>query len=277
MSYLSPILPALLMLLASAGCSGNKKTAEIAESYPLPSVPSEITDPHARASVICARFWNDAVFPAGQRDSVSPELEQAMANFAAIATMAAETDSVRAGINEMLRKGGTDYIMPLAERYLYDPNSPLRNEETFLLFLDAAPDWERTGLLKPQVQKNRVGSTAADFEYVDSKGHRSSLSEFVKANGPTLVYFFDSECNICKDLIPNASALAETEGLTVLAVCPESNAGSFNLVTPLFPDGWTIVRDLGAIDSDELYNLSVLPSAYIIGPTLTVIAKDHPL
>lgn len=276
MSYLSHILPALLMLLASS-CSANQKSKEISESYPLPSVPSGITDPHERASVICARFWNDAIFPSEPGDSISPALEQAMANFAAIATMAAETDSVRIGVNEMLRKGGTDYIMPLAERYLYNYDSPLRNEETFLLFLEAAPEWERTELLKPEVQKNRVGSTAADFEFVDSKGRRGSLSEFVKANGSTLVYFFDSECDVCKELIPNAGDIAEAEGLAVLAVCPESNAGSFDLVTPLFPDGWTIVRDLGAIDSDELYIFPVLPSAYIIDPTLTVIAKDRPL
>ncbi len=276
MSHLKPLLPALLMLLA-AGCSNNKKSTEITESYPLPSVPSEVTDPHQRASIICARFWNDAIFPSQPGDSVSPALEQAMANFAAIATMASEPDSVRLGVGEMLRKGGEDYIMPLAERYLFSPDSPLRNEETFLMFLEAAPEWERTGLLKPQVLKNRVGTTAADFKFIDSKGRHGSLSEFVKTNGTTMVYFFDSECNVCKDLLPNARAIAEAEGLTVLAVCPESNADSFDTVISLFPDDWTIARDLGEIDANDLYNLPNLPSAYIIDPILTVLAKDRPL
>ena len=264
------------MLLVS-GCSENKKVPKITESYPLPSVPSEITDPHERASVICARFWNDAVFPSAPGDSVSPELEQAMANFAAISTMASEPDSVRLGVNEMLKKGGVDYIMPIAEQYLYNANSPLRSEETFLMFLDAAPQWERSAMLRTDILKNRVGTPAADFKFIDSKGNSGSLAEFVKAHGTTLVYFFDSECNVCKDLIPNAQAIADAEGMEVLAVCPEANAAQFDLITVLFPSDWTIARDLGAIDSDELYIFPAFPSAYIIAPDLTVIAKDRPL
>lgn len=198
-----------------------------------------------------------------------------MANFAAIATMASEADSIRRGVSEMIRKGGRDYVMPLAERYLYDPNSPLRNEETFIMFLEAAPDWERTELLKPQVLKNRVGTPAADFEFIDSKGRHSSLSRFVKAKGQTLVYFFDSECNVCKALIPNARSAAE--GMAVLAVCPEADSAQFNEIVSLFPEDWTVARDLGTIDADDLYIFPALPSAYIISPSLTVLAKDLPL
>lgn len=259
-------------VLFLAACGNPKKASVPTEAYPLPSVPASVTEPHERASIICAHFWDDARFPAEATDSVSPALEQAMANFAAIATMAFEADSVRLGVSEMIRKGGRDYVMPLAERYLYDPNSPLRNEETFLMFLEAAPGWERTELLTPQVMKNRVGSPATDFKFIDSKGRRSSLAEFVKAHGQTLVYFFDSECNVCKALIPNAQAAAD--GMAVLAICPEVNASEFDSVLELFPDIWTVARDFGEIDADDLYIFPALPSAYVIAPDMTVIAKD---
>lgn len=273
-----------LALLLSASCANNNssstgtdvQTVDSApvESYPLPSVPKTIRDPHERASVICARFWDKAVFPPAETPADSL-MEQALANFVAIAAVASEPDSVSLGINRLLLKGGTDRIMPLAERYLFDPNSPLRSEETFLLFLREAPQWDRTELLLPQVLKNRVGTQAADFPFVDSKGNRSSLNQFLKKHGETFVYFFDSECNVCKDLIPVAREAAQ--GRPVLAVCPEANAKAFNEALSLFPEDWTVVRDLGKIDSDELYIFPALPSVYILSPSAKVLAKDLPL
>lgn len=275
--HLLNLLPPLALLL-SVGCAkNNPQSSAPAEDYPLPSVSASIKDPHERASSICARFWDGAVFPGADvpADSVSPALEQAMANFAAIASMASETDSVSQGVRQMILKGGIDRVMPLAERYLYDPNSPLRSEETFLLFLREAPQWERTELLMPQVLKNRVGTHAANFPYVDAKGHQGTLYDFLSAHGETLVYFFDSECNVCKSLIPRAQEAAE--GRAVLAICPEANAKAFNEVLTLFPEDWTVVRDTGEIDDSELYIFPALPSAYILSPSAEVLAKDLPL
>lgn len=265
-----------LALLLSASCAKNKPASSApAENYPLPSVPSEITEPHARASVICARFWDNALFPAGVPDSVTPALEQAMANFIAIASMADTPDSVSVGIRRMIEKGGLDRSMNLAEHYLYDPNSPLRSEETFLLFLNEAPQWERTEMLRDQVMKNRVGTRAADFPYVDAKGRKGTLNGFVKAHGETFVYFFDSECDVCKALIPTAAEAAGERA--VLAVCPEVNATKFDEALSLFPADWTVVRDLGEIDANDLYIFPALPSVYLLDSDLTVQAKDLPL
>lgn len=218
-----------------------------------------------------ARFWDGAVLAAGV-DTVTPALEQAFANFAAIAQMAAERDSIGHGAATLLRKGGVDLIMPLAERYLYDPNSPLRSEELFIVFLEQAPQWARTEGLLDHAIKNRQGTPAADFPFIDAHGRRGSLAEFVNARGETFVYFFDSECDVCKALIPRAAEMAG--GLPVLAVCPEANAAKFNEVTALFPEDWTVVRDLGLIDTEDLYFFPALPAVYIIGADGTVMQKD---
>lgn len=261
------ILPVLL--LAATACS--KSTQPVVESYPLPSVPSSVTDPGERASIVCAHFWDDAQFPDPPTDTISSELEQAMANFATIASLATSTDSVAAGVKEMLRKGGVDHIMPLAENYLYFSSSPMRNEEIFLLFLQEAPEWYRSEILLEEVMQNRVDSPAADFEFIDSKGKKGSLSSFVAQRGETLIYFFDSLCETCKEKIPAAEELAD--GRALLAVCPEAYADDFALAAKQFPKGWTVVRDLGAIDADELYQLPDMPTVYIVGADGTVQAK----
>lgn len=253
-----------------AGCSSKPA----AESYPLPAVSPSITDPGERASTICARFW-DAAVPAPGVDTVTPALEQAMANFAAIAPLADNPDSVRAGVSAMLALLGDEMVMPLAERYLFDANSPMRNEELFLFFLQLAPDWARTPDLTELVLLNRPGSVGADFGYVDAAGRRSTLGEFAAANGGAFIYFFDSECSVCKELIPRAAEIAGD--MPVLAVCPDALASKFNEVITLFPADWTIARDLGAIDSDRLYDFQAFPAVYVVDPTLTVLAKDLPL
>ncbi len=262
------LLPALLVALTAC----LKTSSPVAESYPLPSVPSTVTDPGERASIVCAHFWDDARFPVQPTDSVSAELEQAMANFATIASLASRLDSVAIGASEMVRKGGADYVMPLAESYLYYRSSPMRNEEVFLLFLQAAPQWERTALLLPEVTKNRVGSKAPDFKFTDSKGKSGSLSSFVAQRGETLVYFFDSQCPTCEELIPYADEVAA--GRPVIAVCPRGYADGFDDAAGLFPADWTVVCDQGEIDANDLYLFPVLPAAYLIGPDMTILAKE---
>lgn len=258
------------------GCAG-KPAADnkpATENYPLPSIPAEITDPAERASVAVAHFWDGATVNV-EADSVTPALEQAMSNFLAIAAMGAAPDSIGKGVGVILSKGGEGLIMPLAEHYLYDPNSPMRSEELFLLFLDRAPQWERTEALREQIMKNRVGTPAADFRYVDAKGRQGSLAEFVGKHGGAFVYFFDSECNVCKSMIPSAAEAAGSKA--VLAVCPEANAKKFSETLELFPADWTVVRDLGEIDGEDLYIFPALPSVYVIAPDMTVLAKDLPI
>lgn len=266
------------LLAACAACAGKPDATEasFAESFPLPMVPSTVTDPAQRASIAAARFWDGAVLAPGV-DTVTPALEQAMANFVAISAMGADADSVSRGVAVLLSKGSEDLILPLAEQYLYDPNSPLRNEEVFIPFLEQTIANPRSAALLDEVLKNRVGTPAADFIYMNSKGRQGSLSGFVAANGGAFVYFFDSECSVCKELIPTAADAADAEGLAVLAVCPEANAAKFADALDLFPDNWTAVRDLGAIDNEELYIFPALPSVYIIKPDMTVKVKDMKL
>lgn len=264
----------LLLSTISASCAADKKPAEAtpAEQFPLPSISASVTNPTERASIASSRFWDEAVLAPGV-DTVTPALEQAMANFISIAALGADPDSIARGVRTLLSKAPEEMIMPLAEHYLYDPNSPMRSEETFLIFLEEAPRWVRSEALREQVMKNRVGTLAADFPYVTSKGRRSTLGEFVREHGETAVYFFDSECEVCKALIPSAQAAAA--GRPVLAVCPEVNADSLESVLPLFPADWTVARDLGKIDSEDLYIFPALPSLYIIAPDRRVIAKDE--
>lgn len=276
-SLLSPFvcvaLPLMAVLVMSVACmSGkNKASAEVVECFPLPHVPDSVVNPDERASIVASRFWDDAVFAPGV-DTVTPALEQAMADFVAIAAIASNPDSVGRGIEVLLNNGGEALIMPLAQLYLHDFDSPVRSDDLFIMFLERAPHWCRSDALLEQVLKNRTGTRAADFSFTDSRGRSGSLAEFVEAAGETVVYFFDSECKVCKESVPMVEAYAA--GRPVLAVCPRAYAADFDRMVQHFPKPWTVVRDSGEIEANDLYIFNLLPSVYVISADMIVNGKD---
>ena len=86
-------------------------------------------------------------------------------------------------------------FMELAEKHLADPNSPLRNEECYIPFLEYAIKEgkideaykERYSFQLRNALKNRVGTIANDFTYITREGTTGTLKS-IKANY-TLIYF----------------------------------------------------------------------------------------
>ena len=105
-------------------------------------------------------------------------------------------------------QGGIDMyenMMQLAEKYLTDPNSPYRNEETFIQFLEytiSNPNLTEAYKERPRYQlaiakKNREGTSANDFEYITRDGYRGRLYNI--KNKYTLLYFNNPGCHDCKE------------------------------------------------------------------------------
>lgn len=253
-------------------CSGKKSHSDSSGSFDVPGIPAYYVTPADRANWLSAHFWDLA--KVNCEDSVTSGFEQHFSDFLGIASAAKCTDSIAKGIRKACSIAGETRIMDLAEKYLYDSDSPLRSENLFITFLESASTWQRRDALLELVNKNREGTEAADFPFETSSGNRTTLREFADSSPvPLMVYFFDSECEVCKAMIGRADRLAEGK-YRVLAVCPQANAKAFDEDLKLFPAGWTVVRDLGEIDRKDLYSLPAMPSIYILSPDLTVVAKD---
>ena len=194
-------------------------------------------------------------------------------------------------IGELLAKAeqnnATSRFLTLAEKYLYDPNSPVKNEEAYIGALEVMSttslydEWER---VRPQSQltmalKNRMGTIATDFRYVTKNGSRGSLHA-LKAKY-ILLFINNPGCPACKDIREQISAsamltqLIDQGVIKVLALYPDEDLKEWYDYQPNMPDNWINSYDKElAMRNKELYDLRAIPTLYLLDEHKMVLLKD---
>ncbi len=177
-------------------------------------------------------------------------------------------------------------FMELAEKHLADPNSPLRNEECYIPFLEYAIKEgkideaykERYSFQLRNALKNRVGTIANDFKYITREGTTGTLKS-IKANY-TLIYFNNPDCHDCKRVYnilagdsPTLAHLVARGELAILALYPDESLTSWNKNKGIYPYNWIVARYARDIDR-ERYNIPAIPSTYLLDKNKKVIYKD---
>ena len=182
-------------VLMMAGCGSNTKKAERFSALPFPDVvpPAMRQDPGQVAEYMVLHWWDgitdpsrtypcDTLLVSGVRIGV---VELKMANWTNILGMVDMSVAAKA-INRLYdrtaaceKKDTSSNVFEtfegLIEKYLYDPNSPLRNEDHYALY---AARLASSDLVEPVMQEkyarnvrlsslNSVGTKAADFRFVD--------------------------------------------------------------------------------------------------------------
>ncbi len=177
-------------------------------------------------------------------------------------------------------------IIEIAEHYLAEPNSPYRNEDLYIAYLNALlslPNVSDDQLIRPRMQlervmKNRPGTLATDFQYTTREGKTSTL---LRTKAPLLVLvFYDPDCGHCTDIL---NELARQEVLnqmvsdgkaTVLAVYTEGNREMWDKKKGSMPRNWTVAIDNSKIVDNALYDLPAMPTIYLLDADKRVLLKD---
>lgn len=177
----------------------------------------------------------------------------------------------------------------IADKYLYDPNSPLRNEDYYRPFVEAR---SRSELVSPEMRStdavtahncslNKVGTKAADFRFSDNRGRIYTLYG-IKAS-KTLLFFSNPGCNACQSIIESLKAYPEMEPmiasgeLAVLNIYIDEDLGEWYNYMPIYPSSWYNGYDPDyAIRTDRLYDVRAIPSLYLLDSEKTVLMKDAP-
>ncbi|MDR2139764.1 MAG: DUF5106 domain-containing protein [Tannerella sp.] len=283
----------LLGLMILSGCA-NKSQKPAERMFPMVTVPTVYTDPAARAEYLTMHYWDlfnftDTAFVG----SAAGVTEQALANYLSILPYTSYQVICR-GLTHVMEEAEKHeamyaFISTQMERYLFDLNSPMRNEEFFIPVLEQMvaserlnePRKTRPKQLLSQLQKNRPSTLAANIRYALASGAKSSLHDL--KTDFTLILFHNLDCGSCRELtgqIKNSQAITEMQKrrrLTVLSLYPGQDVDTWKKYLSEMPSSWINGYDCdGEIYGQERYVLRVIPTLYLIDRNHQVLMKDVP-
>lgn len=218
--------------------------------------------------------------------------EQKLADFIGLLSQTADSAMRDKAVDLMLDKAkpnrpSFDHFIKLYERYLYDGNSPLRNDisyESVLRYLiktDLLSDLEKEAYrpIYKLVMRNKVGQPAEDFNYELANGTKQKLSQ-TKAKY-TFLIFYDPDCSHCKETIhqlrdtPELVQLFTQLEVQVLAIDPWGDRSKWKNYMPEMSEKWINGFDSeGKILSFNLYDLKASPTIYLLDENKKVLLKD---
>jgi thiol-disulfide isomerase/thioredoxin len=290
-----------IMLLVSFLCCGqHKEKTELKDQpkeevqpkkFEMVTIPSFITERSERASYAVNHYWDEFDFADTTNVHLPEYTEQALCDFLEVLNHVDE-NVAKEGIHNMLRQAEKDtivyaYFTKQCEKYLYEPNSPMKNENHFIYALEAITESQmvsETDKIRPRALlelalKNRVGNTANDFAFVTIDGKQSRLSA-VKADRLVLL-FYNPDCDNCRKTMGRMkisdalNKVVEDGSVKVLAIYPEQDEQLWKDSAGNLPAAWINGFDKeGIIDAEELYDLGSMPSLYLLDKDKKVIVKD---
>lgn len=157
-----------LLLNLSTACSNGQvsskhvqaTTTDTITTFVLPEIPTMLNIPELRADYLAKHYWDNVNF-ADTNYIHHPEVtEQAWVNFIEILRLTSSSTSDTA-LKKLFAQAEKEkkcymYLTSLADKYLYDPNSPMRNEELYISVLDAvlkSPAMSDTDKIRPQARR----------------------------------------------------------------------------------------------------------------------------
>ena len=300
-------MAAVSAVLIVAGCGQRK--AEQFQALPFHDVlpPAMMEDPQDRAEYMAQNMWNsltdpsrtypcDSLLVSGVRRT---DVEQKFANWTQVLGMSSRPvaeksvsrlyDRALACEKKDTSSNVFETFASLVDKYLFDPNSPLRDEDLYGAYASRLAAYE--GYTEVQKEKyardarlcalNKVGTKAADFRFADRRGKIRTL---YGVEAPyTLLFFSNPGCEACMSIInvlkedPQISGMISSGRLKVLNIYIDEDLDAWRSYMPIYPDEWYNGFDPDfVIRNETLYNVRAIPSLYLLDSDKTVLLKDAP-
>lgn len=306
------IILAAVALAAGCGPRSGRSTDPAAKAadmrdFPTVKTPDVYSENKDRQRFLAEHFW-DRFF--SEREGMvcdsftvygvpTPVLEEAFSGYVAvlqsidIATakedIGAFFDRIESAQREDIGSNVYEVFGLLMDRYLYDPNSPFRNEDLYQPYVeklskskltspDMAPAFANEARL---CALNPIGSPAADFRFTDSNGVTRRLHDVNALH--TLLLFSNPGCTACEDLVKSIKSIRNIDRkismgrLAIVNVYIDDDLNAWRQHLPGFPRNWYNGYDTDhVIRRDLIYNIRGIPSLYILDKDKRVVMKDAP-
>lgn len=290
------------LIITIIGCTNREKrtnSTQLPKAIILPEIPPMIIGENDRLNYLIQHYWDSMDFSDTTYIHHPDITLQAIVNYIDLLNTCQDRDKNKAFVSKLFSKLENDstgkmirYFTDYFTKYLHEPNSPTRNEDTYILVAQEIiksshseineADKERARFNIEMAMKNQVGSKATDFTYTTLSGAESSLYKFKGLY--TMLFFYDPECANCKEYEkilatnPLIGKSLRNNKLEVLAICIDDNLEEWKLNAKDLPSEWTIAYDTKqTINNKKLYNIEATPTIYLLDKDKTVILKDPPL
>ena len=215
-------------------------------------------------------------------------LEQHFVNYLVTILSNISTESAKESMDILMERVSKtpamqNYIVGLFERYLYVPDSPYRNENLYIPFLEILtklPTARTEDIIVGKYRlkmalKNRPGMQATDFVYMDRYGQQGKLSGI--KNSYILLIFYDPDCENCHKSIQRLASLAVSNDphLKIVSIYPDESVDKWRTKINDLPENWINgYSPDGEITKKELYDVRAWPTFYLLDKDKKVILKD---
>lgn len=280
-------LPLLLSLAAAAACFAGAQ-------LPLPVVPATLTQPVDRAIYIIDHFWDGLDFADTTMSRDTRLIEQSFADYTSLFSVVADsTARLQSAVDRLVAASEADStaaagLREIAEIYLYDVVSPMHNDEYYRLYLNSFLKSERLDegarmryeYQLEEINKNRVGETAADFGLVAKDGSETTLSREVVGAPLTVVMFYNPFCSECHDISaamaadPAIAAAVASGRLKFVGVIADGAWSDFGTALPLDGPIKEFAAKDNCVEDEQIYSIRVIPTLYILDSEMKVVMRD---
>lgn len=264
------------------------------KKFTLPTIRDELITHLQRADYMITCYWDHFDFNDTTYIDIPEITEQAFVDFIDIFSIVGEEKAIDA-IGRLFKHAEIEesekmykYFIDLAEKYLYDVNSPFLNEDLYASVINYILQNKRRGDMEKarqvfqlnEINKNRRGTIATDFIYTLINGDKDKLHS-IKAEY-TLLFFYYSDCMDCKrtkKILENSqiiNSLLRTGELKILALYPGSDIEMWRAYSTTIPQQWINAYDSSEdqIIKNKLYSIRAIPSLYLLDRDKRVVMKD---
>lgn len=296
-----------LLLLSCGGRTAKTPAEPVKRAFPEVSIPAMISDGQDRVNYMVNHMWDkftdtSAVYYC---DSVTvngvdlEEVERQMGLFGTLlqnVSISKAKDAVAhffGKVEAFGRRYPESNMFPkmseLLNKYLYDPNSPLRCDDLYGVYASLLAQSDLVDeKYKPKYRydaemcsRNPIGSVATDFPFTDIRGKVHTLHG-IKADY-TLLIFGNPGCNACRELmeamqqLPQATSAIAQGRLKVVDVFIDPEIDEWKAQAADFPADWICGYDHRlAISEDRIYSVRGIPSLYLLDRDKKILLKDTP-
>lgn len=260
-------------------------------AFKMAEIPSVLNTPEERADYLVLNYWSNFNFSDTSYIGNEVVLEQAFADYIDILTYT-NMENTEASLKKTMQKAAVEkkmftHFMGLFEKYLYEANSPMRNEGYYIPVLEEVvsssvlDDTEkiRSRNLLQLVLKNRIGESANDFTFTLQSGKQESLYHLKSEY--TLLYFYNPGCKSCEEAVaalgssPIVTSLIGNGKMKILAVYPDEEIDEWRNYYGQIPASWINCFDQDQyIRDEEVYDLKATPTIYLLDKDKKVLMKD---